>query len=164
LDSASDATYTYLEERLTYPYYFIGRKKPKKDLPIGKSDYRCGMKGRRGSFIVEAKKLDHILTDEDREQAHSYAAHAQVGANYFVLCNGSRFEIYETLAGDYKTPILSRDCKGLMEKFDDVENILAPRQLVKNCSVIYQPGQRLSNSFGPAENKRGLPSNEIWRQ
>jgi Type I restriction enzyme R protein N terminus (HSDR_N) len=142
-------TYMYLEQKLEYPYFHIGRRS-RKDMPLGFPDYRCGLDGRRGSFVVEAKKTDHVIGDLDREQAHSYAAHAQISANYFVLCNGHVFEVYETLSGDFKVPILSIEFEHLDERYHDIENILGPRQLEKHCHVVYQRGLKLSESIGPS--------------
>ena len=50
----ADEVYLELEEKLEYPYVHIGHRS-KKDIPIGYPDYRVGLKGARGSFIVEAK-------------------------------------------------------------------------------------------------------------
>jgi hypothetical protein len=42
------------EEKLEYPYFHIGHKS-KKDMPLGFPDYRAGLKGARGSFVIQAK-------------------------------------------------------------------------------------------------------------
>ena len=99
-----DSVYLNLEEKLEYPYVHIGRRS-KKDLPLGFPDYRAGLKGARGSFVVEAKAGNVQIGPQHVEQAHSYAAHAQVGANYFVLCNGKVFSVYQTLSGPDFAPI-----------------------------------------------------------
>lgn len=100
----SGDVYLYLAEKLEYPYFHTGHRS-KKDLPLGFPDYRAGVKGARGSFVVEAKGGGIPLLAKDVEQAHSYAAHAQVGANYFVLCNGSVLTVHETLSGPHTAPI-----------------------------------------------------------
>jgi hypothetical protein len=140
-------TYLYLEHKIEYPYYHIGHRS-KKDLPIGFPDYRCGLDGRRGSFVVEAKKKSHDIGPIDREQAHSYASHAQVAANYFVLCNGRSFEVYETLSTDLSTPILEMDCERIDDNFHQVENILSINSIKKNCHVSYDRGLRISSEYG----------------
>ncbi|QEW21190.1 putative type IV restriction endonuclease [Marinibacterium anthonyi] len=131
------------EEKLEYPYYFIGHKNRKKDLPLGFPDYRAGLKGRRGSFIVEAKAATSVLTQKDVEQAHSYAAHSQVGANYFVLSNGLQVAVYETLSGGSSDPIVLIDIGDLDRRFHELDNILAPRSLEANCRVSYDSGLRI---------------------
>jgi predicted type IV restriction endonuclease len=101
----ADDVYLILEEKLEYPYQHIGRRS-KKDLPLGRSDYRAGVKGARGSFVIEAKAGNVAIGGREVEQAHSYAAHAQVGANYFVLCNGSVLTVHETLSGPRASPVV----------------------------------------------------------
>jgi hypothetical protein len=143
----SGSTYLFLEEELEYPYYQIGRKS-KKDLPIGRADYRAGIKGARGSFVVEAKSGSTPISKSVIEQAHSYAAHAQVGANYFVLCNGHTFQIYETLSGADSIALITINLNELNERFYEIENILSPPNLEKNCKINYDRGLRLSEGIG----------------
>lgn len=132
-----DGVYLKLEEKLDYPYFHIGHKSKKKDLPLGYSDYRAGLKGRRGSFIVEAKSGNTSITKKDVEQAHSYAAHAQVGANYFVLCGGFEICVYETLSGPEAAPIIYIPMTQINDRFHELENVLSPLSLAKNCAVEY---------------------------
>jgi len=66
-------TYLNLEEKLEYPYVHIGRRS-KRDVPLGYPDYRAGVKGARGSFVVEAKAGSVPIGKKEVEQAHSYAA------------------------------------------------------------------------------------------
>jgi hypothetical protein len=142
-----DDVYVNLEEKLSYPYIHIGRKS-KKDVPVGYPDYRAGLKGARGSFIVEAKAGNVPITKAEVEQAHSYAAHAQVGANYFVLCNGLEFNVYETLSGPDYAPILSVPLDKLNSRFHEIENILSPRRLELNCRIEYDTGLKLCDGVG----------------
>jgi len=139
----SDNTYLILEEKLEYPFVHIGRRS-KKDVPLGISDYRAGIKGVRGSFVVEAKGGSVDITAREVEQAHSYAAHAQVGANYFVLCNGSVFVIHETLSGPQAPPLVEIPLTELNARFHEIENILAPLQLERNCQFFYDRKLKLA--------------------
>ena len=153
-----------LEEKLEYPYYHIGRMSKKKDLPLGFPDYRAGLKGRRGSFIVEAKAATVELSPKDVEQAHSYAAHAQVGANYFVLCNGKSVEIHETLSGPTADPIVRMPISEIESRFHEIENILSPASLLKNCEVHYDKKLRLADGLGSVAHIRsGEYSIDDWR-
>jgi len=140
--------YLHLEERLEYPYYHIGHKSSKKDVPLGYPDYRAGLKGQRGSFIVEAKAATVLTSDKDVEQAHSYAAHAQVGANYFVLCDGQNFAVYETLSGPKHTPIVTIPIVDLDDRFHELENILSPSYLAKNCHISHDLNLKLCDGLG----------------
>lgn len=142
-------TYLKLEEKLDYPYYYIGRKNKKKDLPVGFPDYRAGVLGGRGSFIVEAKAANVALSPADVEQAHSYAAHVEVGADFFVLCNGLEVRVYETLAGLHIDPIVAIPLSEINARFHELENVLAPPNLTRLCRKTYDLELKLAD---------GLPS------
>lgn len=139
-------TYLNLEQKLEYPYMHIGRRS-KKDLPLGFPDYRAGLKGARGSFIIEAKAGNALITQREIEQAHSYAAHSQVGANYFVLCNGEVISVYETLSGATSDPIVSLSLDVLNERFHEIENILSPSNLYMNCKIIHDSKLKISEGL-----------------
>lgn len=139
----SDNVYLILEEKLEYPFVHIGRRS-KKDLPLGFSDYRAGVKGARGSFVVEAKAGSVPITAREVEQAHSYAAHAQVGANYFVLCNGSVLTVHETLSGSQVPPIVELPLSEVNRRFHELENVLAPPNLERNCRIVYDKKLKLA--------------------
>lgn len=143
----TEDTYLHLEEQLEYPYIHIGRRS-KRDVPMGFADYRAGVKGARGSFIIEAKAGDVPITQKEIEQAHSYAAHAQVGANYFVLANGSEVLVFETLSGPQAVPILEIPLVDLNKRFHELENILAPSSLSRNCRVKYDTKLKLADGLG----------------
>ena len=146
--SGGDDVYLKLEEKLDYPYIFIGHKNKKKDVPLGFPDYRAGLKGRRGSFIIEAKAATAGLSEKDVEQAHSYAAHSQVGANYFVLSDGVQVMVYETLSGGNAAPIVHLEIDELDARFHELENVLSPANLEKNCRVNYDKGLKLCDGLG----------------
>lgn len=143
-----DDVYLKLEDKLEYPYFHIGHRNRNTDTPLGFPDYRAGLKGGRGSFIIEAKSTRVGLSEKDVEQAHSYAAHAQVGANYFVLCDGNKFVVYETLSGSQCEPIVAIQICDLDTRFHELENILSPNSLAKNCHVAYDAGLKLCDGLG----------------
>jgi hypothetical protein len=144
-------------------YFHIGHKSKKKDQPLGYPDYRAGLKGRKGSFIVEAKASTVGLKPQDVEQAHSYAAHAQVGANYFVLCDGMKLKIYGTLAGPKPEAILDLDVADIEQRYHEIENILSPENLAKNCHVEHDRGLKLCDGLGSsAKILGGTYDMEAW--
>lgn len=143
----ADDVYLILEEKLEYPYVHIGRRS-KRDLPLGFADYRAGVKGARGSFVVEAKAGGIPITAREVEQAHSYAAHAQVGANYFVLCNGSLLTVHETLSGPRAGPLIELPLNEVNVRFHEIENILAPANLVRSCHVEHDIKLKLAPGLG----------------
>jgi hypothetical protein len=117
-------------------------------LPLGYPDYRAGLKGRRGSFIVEAKRGNYLTKRSDIEQAHSYAAHAQVGANYFMLCDGRQLSVYETLSGPDGKAIVDIPINQIDERFHELESLLSPKNLEKNCHVSYDLKLKLCDGLG----------------
>jgi hypothetical protein len=143
---SADDTYLKLEEKLEFPYLHIGRRS-KKDLPLGRPDYRAGLKGARGCFIIEAKAGSVAITTLEVEQAHSYAAHAQVGANYFFLCNGTLIVVYHTLSGSNSTPIASIPLSEINDRFFELENILSPKNLARNCRVQHDTKLKLADGL-----------------
>jgi len=143
----SEDVYLELEEKLEYAYFHIGHRS-KKDLPLGFVDYRAGLKGRRGSFVIEAKAGSVTISERDIEQAHSYAAHAQVGANYFLLSNGLEILVYETLSGPKSQPVVSLSISNLDDRFHELENVLSPENLAKNCKVSYDKRLKLCEGLG----------------
>jgi Type I restriction enzyme R protein N terminus (HSDR_N) len=143
----SDEVYVKLEEKLEYPYYHIGHKSKKRDQPLGFPDYRAGLKGARGSFIIEAKAGSVVVSQEDVEQAHSYAAHAQVGANYFVLCDGTSLSVFATLSGPDHTPIVEMLVSEIDIRFHELENVLSPKNLAENCRVTHDLNLKLCDGL-----------------
>lgn len=141
----SDA-YVVLEKVLKHPYFHIGRKS-KKDLPLGRPDYICGIDGRNGCFTIEAKSSDSDITVEDWEQAHSYAAHSQVGASYFVLCNGRQFQVFETLVGKPDKPLLTLNRDEIDQNFHMIEVLLSPKNLARSCNKTYDLGLKLCDDL-----------------
>jgi hypothetical protein len=158
-----DDVFFKLEEKLEYPYFHIGHKSKAKDHPLGFPDYRAGLKGRRGSFIVEAKSSKSGLKPKDVEQAHSYAAHAQVGANYYVLCDGSRLAIYETLSGPKHVPIVELHVTEIDQRYHEIENIISPYYLAKNCYVEHDKNLKLCDGLGSSvEIRSGIYGMDYW--
>ncbi|XUY27811.1 type I restriction enzyme HsdR N-terminal domain-containing protein [Agrobacterium sp. rho-8.1] len=159
----TDGTYLRLEEQLSYPYYYIGRKNKKKDVPLGKPDYRAGLLGRGGSFVIEAKAANVDLTREELEQAHSYAAHAEVRAQYFMVSNGRELRIYETLSAFENDPLVSLDINEINEEFHRVENILSPSNLGRLSRRTYDLDLKLANNRGSKIRIRdGKYSQQQW--
>lgn len=140
-----EGTYLKLEEKLNYPYYYIGRKNKKKDVPLGMPDYRAGLLGRNGSFVIEAKAGNVELTREELEQAHSYAAHAEVGAQYFVVSNGREFRIYETLSSLNLDAVVALKVDEINERFHEIENMLSPPNLERHSKRSYDLNLKLAD-------------------
>jgi predicted type IV restriction endonuclease len=126
----SDSENNVLRELpLRYPSVFFGRKSQKKDqLLRGKADYVLEA-GRRVRWVIEAKSPAAGISDDDVEQAYSYAVHAEVRAVYFVLCNGREFIIFQTNMGPGVSPLLKLSYDQLVsaEGVRVLENLLSPK-------------------------------------
>lgn len=81
--------------KLKHPFTMVGSKKhPVKIVP----DYLLEAHA-KPCVVVEAKSPgEPIINSYHTEQAYSYAVHFDVRAQYFVLCNGDEFVIYNTSA------------------------------------------------------------------
>jgi hypothetical protein len=139
--------YTRRAQKLT-TLYRIGHKSPK-GFPIGFPDYVCGIDGRRGSFIIEAKGGNIAISDDDLFQAHSYASHSDVGARFFILCNGHELRIYETSTGIAADPILQINNSDLENEFYKIEALLGPQKLMQICAIKYELKKPIAAGFGP---------------
>lgn len=160
---SGDTTYLKLEEKLDYPYFYIGRKNKKKDLPVGFPDYRAGVLGGRGCFIIEAKAANVALSRAEIEQAHSYAAHIEVGADFFLLCNGLELQIYETFSGLLAPPIVRLPIDEINRRFHEIENVLAPDRLLLHCRRTYDLDLKLAQGLGSSVKIRdGYYDMQYW--
>lgn len=110
---------------LKYQRGFIGRKKPNKDPLIrGAADYVVEV-DERLRIVIEAK-APGAINDDEREQAYSYAVHAQVGAVMFVVISGTDFEIWESVAKPGKGLILAFKYDEIESQWTTIKNILTP--------------------------------------
>ena len=113
---------------LIYRYRFLGRKKGQSiDRPLrGQADYIVDVDNLR--WVIEAKKPGEI-TDEDREQAYSYAQHSEVRAVIFAVISGTHFEFHRTSDRPEAGPILAYTWEQREGKFELVRNLVAPDAL-----------------------------------
>jgi Type I restriction enzyme R protein N terminus (HSDR_N) len=123
---------TILRERaieLRYPKMFLGRKKHAKDPVLrGRPDYVCEARNVT-RWVIEAKSPGEEISQDDVEQAHSYAVHVELAAPIFVLCNGRKWLIYESNRGPASEPLVSLSHVDLIERFHVLSNLLSPEGL-----------------------------------
>jgi len=130
------------EVPLRYDKAFLGRKKPSKDPPLrGKPDYVCDAIP-YGRWVVEVKAPNEALNEDAREQTHTYAAHPEIAAAFFMLTNGRRFELYRT--STLAEPILAWDFEQTEEKFLSLLNLVRPAAIEKLANLVRpDPGKPL---------------------
>jgi hypothetical protein len=136
------------EVPLRYERAFLGRKNPKKDPPLaGRADYVCDATS-YGRWVVEVKAPAHVLTQDDAEQAHTYCAHPDIAAAYFLLTNGREFRLYAT--GQLAEPVLAWSYEDIDQHLITLFNIVG-YAAIRKLTEILRPD--VNKPLGP-----GLPS------
>jgi len=135
------------EVSLRYEYAFLGRKKPGKDAVLrGRADYICEVIS-YGRWVVEVKAPNEPLDRETVEQAHSYAAHPEISADYFLLANGRKFALYRT--GRLDQPILVWAFADLERNMLSLHNVVGPDAIRKRAAVLsVDSGKPLGKGLG----------------
>ena len=130
------------ELSLRYPKDFLGRKKPERDRDLrGKADYVCTAGG-RVRWTIEAKPEGSGITDDDVEQAYTYARHPEVRAVYFCLCDGRRFDVYATEAAPDIGAVRSIDPSNPNDAAKSLESLLGSTSLLARFAVVAADSRR----------------------
>jgi hypothetical protein len=114
------------EVTLRYGKTSLGRRKKSDPVVEGRADYICEVVS-VGRWVVEVKGPSEPLDSKVVEQAHTYAAHPEIAADYFMVTNGRLFMLFKT--GSLETPALSWH-------FNDLENHVLPLFNVVGPSAI----------------------------
>lgn len=119
------------EHHLVYPFLYLGRKKPGKDLRLqGNADYTLEVAG-HARWTLEAKSPAAALDDDVLQQAWSYAIHPEVQSTYFAICNGKHFLLFATSSAWGSNPLVSCTYAELDSRFDEVKAFLGPSQIAR---------------------------------
>lgn len=122
------------EVSLRYGYAFLGRKKPGKDAELrGRADYICEVIS-YGRWVVEVKAPNEPLDRDTVEQAHSYSAHPDINASYFLISNGREFALYQT--GSLDQPALAWAFADLEQNIFGLHNVVGPEAIRKRAAVL----------------------------
>ncbi len=122
------------EVSLRYGYAFLGRKRPGKDAELrGRADYICEVIS-YGRWVVEVKAPNEPLDRDAVEQAHSYSAHPDINASYFLLSNGREFALYQT--GSLDQPALSWNFADFEQNIVGLHNVVGPDAIRKRAAVF----------------------------
>ena len=138
--------YVQTEVRLSYGAAFLGRKDPKKDpLLQGRPDYVCGVVA-AGRWIIEVKAPGAGIGRETVQQAHTYAAHPEIAAYFFIVTSGKLFRLFET--GSLDKPLLEWSFAELDEVFLKVSNTLGVDAIRKRARlVVVDPSEPLGHGL-----------------
>jgi hypothetical protein len=122
------------EVSLKYDKAFLGHKNPRKDPPLsGRADYICDAIS-YGRWAVEVKGPAHALRRDDAEQAHTYCAHPEISASYFLLTNGRSFRLYEV--GKLDEPVLQWPYEAMNDHLLTLFNIVGPEAIRKRAALL----------------------------
>lgn len=127
----SSANDIITELSLRYPKQFVGRKKKSDPDLRGKADYILEV-DRRLRWVVEVKAPSEAIDDDVRQQAYSYAVHAEIQGLFYVVTNGRTWEVHRTLDGLGRAPILEFRHEELRSKLQVLSNILGPDALKRD--------------------------------
>ena len=138
--------YVQTELTLSYSAAFLGRKNPKKDPPLqGRADYVCGVVA-AGRWVVEVKGPNEDIGESTVQQAHTYAAHPEVAAHFFMVTNCRNFRLFET--GRLDAPLLEWSFAETEETILKLSNIVGVDAIRKRAKVgIPDPGHPLGHGL-----------------
>lgn len=135
------------EQTFRYERAFLGRKNPAKDPPlIGRADYILEIAS-IGRWVVEVKGPNEELSRDVVEQAHTYAAHPEVAAIFFLVTNGRSFRLYRTSALD--APLMAWDYDDTDEVFLALLNLVGPEAIRRKMELLKpDKGKPLAPNLG----------------
>ncbi|MEP7452799.1 type I restriction endonuclease subunit R [Phyllobacterium sp. SB3] len=127
---------------IRYPHSFLGHKNPKRDPAlIGKPDFVCEVVS-YARWVIEAKKPTVQLSLGDSEQAHTYATHPSIAAEFYILTNGREFRLYR--AGNPETPLWTWAKDDTDDLLPALRELLGPAAMKKRASVEIDKGKPLA--------------------
>lgn len=122
--SASGPNKIIRSRKLLHPFVSIGSAR--KEIFIV-PDYLLEISG-QNAWIIEAKSpSEETVKSIHVEQAYSYAIHSEIRVNYFVLCNGKYFTLYDV--GEVE-PVFHFPIQLLAHYWNDIKSKLLPENVI----------------------------------
>lgn len=122
------------EVTLKYSHAFLGRKNPSKDpILVGRADYICEVIS-YGRWVVEVKSPNEAIDMDTIQQAHTYAAHPEIGAAFIFVTNGRQFKLYRT--GVLGKPLIVFDYNELENNLLALFNLVSPDAIRKLSNLV----------------------------
>lgn len=132
---------------LQYDRLFLGHKDAKKDPVLrGRPDFVCEVVS-HARWVVEAKRPSVGLTLDDSYQAHTYATHPEIAAEYYMLTNGRVFQLFRV--GKPEKPFFEWALAETDDNLPALRNILGPEAMRRRSEIVVDLGKPLAE---------GLPS------
>jgi hypothetical protein len=111
--------------RLLHPFVSIGSAR--KEIFII-PDYLMEVSN-KNAWIMEAKApIEEVTKSVHVEQAYSYAIHNEIRVNYFALCNGKSFVLYDI---EEVKPLFDFKIQLLYQYWNDIKGRLEPSNVFK---------------------------------
>jgi len=136
------------EKTLRYDRSSLGHKKPKTDPPLaGRADYICEVIS-FGKWVIEVKHPSQKLSQDDVEQAYTYAMHPEIAASFFLITNGRKFLLYQTANLERAALEWNFEDEDKDESLLRLSNVLSPsafRTRAKN--TLIDPGRPLGKGL-----------------
>lgn len=134
--SANKPNQIIRSRKLLHPFVSIGSIK--KDIYII-PDYLFEVDG-NAAWILDAKApKEEIIKSKNVEQAYSYAIHSEVRVNFFALCNGKEFVLFNIEKID---PILHFPIQALPVYWETLKKYVSPEK------VFTENHFKLAKDFG----------------
>jgi hypothetical protein len=86
------------------------------------------------------------LSDADAQQAHTYAAHPEIAARFYLITNGREFKLYQT--GAPYEPMLFWLLEETEAQFHSIKNILGPDAIQRFGTIKIDKGKPLAPGLG----------------
>lgn len=119
------------EQPLRYSALALGRKKKTDPKLRGKADYILEVE-KRLRWVIEVKSPAAPLSEDDRDQAWSYAIHPEVKALFYLVSNGRSYELFRAGEAPGIRPVLSFSHEELRERLPILANVLSPDSLKRD--------------------------------
>jgi hypothetical protein len=132
------------ERTLRYDAMFLGRKKATDPKLQGRADYICEFTP-YARWTVEAKPPRPGLTMDDAQQAHSYSAHPDVGAFYYMLIDGHQGQVFQISNPD--KPLFEWRIPDTADVLPILRSFLSPEALQKKFSSPVDLGKPLADGL-----------------
>lgn len=129
----SGPTRVIRSKSLVHPFIYAGtRKHPVTIIP----DYTL-LHEEKIILVLDAKSpTESVLSNENVQQAYSYAMHPEVRCQHFALCNGKVLAVFSVEKPD---PLLVIPFEEFESKWDTIEKHLAPRFLLEPALRKFAP-------------------------
>jgi len=131
---------------LQYDKVFLGHKDAKKDPVLrGRPDFVCEVIS-YARWVIESKSPAIDLSTDDSYQAHTYATHPEIAAEFYVLTNGRILKIYRV--GQPDKPIWEISIGEIDSHLPALKGFLGPAAMRKRAALVIDKGKPLIPGIG----------------